>query len=179
MQICIDSTCTKSQAFNYVGVYIKDLSTTAPIWTNEWFFFLKTTHIQSQRWQALRNLFGWIFRVIFSRSPLPFTWNDLSMCHEDMESPLMTPANESQQQGALEKALEEDWHGRMRLIGGPTGIGCRPMSQDPAELPEADPEAAKVRQTARIWYIYIVSICIITIICRYLCHRFSRFQTVW
>lgn len=26
-----------------------------------------------------------------------------------MESPLMTPANESQQQGALEKALEEDW----------------------------------------------------------------------
>ena len=28
---------------------------------------------------------------------------------EDMESPLMTPANESQQQGALEKALEEDW----------------------------------------------------------------------
>jgi hypothetical protein len=31
MQICIDSTCTKSQAFNYVGVYIKDLSTTAPI----------------------------------------------------------------------------------------------------------------------------------------------------
>jgi hypothetical protein len=29
------------------------------------------------------------------------------------------------------------------------------MSQDPAELPEADPEAAKVRQTARIWYIYL------------------------
>ena len=43
-----------------------------------------------------------------------------------MESPLMTPANESQQQGALEKALEED----------------------PAELPEADPEAAKVRSRA-------------------------------
>lgn len=47
---------------------------------------------------------------------------------EDMESPLMTPANESQQQGALEKALEED----------------------PAELPEADPEAAKAVCSTRL-----------------------------
>lgn len=44
MQICIDSTCTKSQAFNYVGVYIKDLSTTAPIWTNEWSCFFSQDH---------------------------------------------------------------------------------------------------------------------------------------
>ncbi|CAK9024395.1 unnamed protein product [Durusdinium trenchii] len=47
---------------------------------------------------------------------------------EDMESPLMTPANESQGAGALAKALEED----------------------PAELPEADPEAAKAVCSVRL-----------------------------
>ena len=41
---------------------------------------------------------------------------------QDMESPLMTPANESQQQGALEKALEEDWGSVERPTFGWWGI---------------------------------------------------------